>query len=107
MWQIWPTTIAGALDGRNSLDQINELRRFVMTIQSKILQVIGEQTMHCAGCETAVKFALKQLPGVQRVEANHKMQQIKLTFDSQALGLERVRRELDEIGYQVAEVEAC
>lgn len=77
-----------------------------MTIQTKTLKVIGRQTMHCGGCEHTVKFALKQLPGVQKVEASHKTQLIDLTFDAKALDLERVRQELDWIGYQVAEAEA-
>jgi Cd2+/Zn2+-exporting ATPase len=76
-----------------------------MAINSKTLKVIGEQTMHCGGCESTVAFALKQLPGVQQVEASHKTQRIDLTFDPQLLDLERVRQELAWTGYQVAEVE--
>lgn len=75
-----------------------------MTIQTKALKVTGQQTIHCGGCERTVKFALKQLPGVRWVEASHKSQRISLTFDSQALDLERVQQELDWLGYQVAEV---
>lgn len=77
-----------------------------MTIETKTLKVIGEQTMHCGGCENTVKFTLNQLPGIQRVEASRQTQLIRLTYDSQTLDLERVRQELDWIGYQVAEVEA-
>ena len=76
-----------------------------MTVESKTLKVIGEQTMHCGGCENTVKFALKQLPSIQQVEANHKTQHIELTFDAQVLDLEQIYQELDWIGYQVAEVE--
>jgi copper chaperone CopZ len=76
-----------------------------VTIKTATLKVIGEQTMHCGGCETTVKFTLEQLPGVQRVEANHSSQLINLTFGPQALDLEQVRQELEWIGYQVAEVE--
>lgn len=76
-----------------------------MPIETKTLKVSGEQTMHCGGCESTVKFALKQLPGVHGVEASHKTQLIRLTFDPQALDLEKVRRELDWIGYEVVEAE--
>lgn len=76
-----------------------------MTFETTTLKVTGEQTMHCGGCERTVKFALKQLPGVRQVEASHKTQLINLTFDAEALDLERVRQELDWIGYQVAEME--
>ena len=76
-----------------------------MTIETKTLKVVGEQTMHCGGCESTVKFALKQLPGVQRVEASHKTQLIDLTFDVEKLDMGRVQQELGWIGYQVAETE--
>jgi len=77
-----------------------------MTTETKTLKIIGEQKMHCSGCERTVKFALKQLPGIRQVEASHKTQLVNLTFDAETLDVERVRQELDWIGYQVAEAEA-
>jgi len=76
-----------------------------MSVETKTLKVIGQQTMHCGGCENTVKFTLKQLPGIQDVQASHKTQLINLSFDTEALDLEQVRQELDWIGYQVAEAE--
>ena len=76
-----------------------------MTIETKTLKVVGEQTMHCGGCESTVKFALKQLPGIQGIEVNHKTQLINLTLDTEALDMGRVYQELGWIGYQVAETE--
>lgn len=76
-----------------------------MTTETKTLRVIGQQTMHCNGCEQTVKFTLKQLPGVQEVGASHKSQHIDLTFDPQVVDMERVRQELEWIGYQVDEIE--
>ncbi len=76
-----------------------------MTIEQKTLKVTGNQTMHCGGCESTVKFALKQLPGIQQVEANYKTQLIDLALDTEVLDVERVYQELDWIGYQVAETE--
>ncbi|MCQ3979706.1 MAG: heavy metal translocating P-type ATPase, partial [Anaerolineae bacterium] len=73
-----------------------------MTIQTKTMKVIGEQTMHCGGCEHTVKFVLGQLPGVQSVEASHKTQQINLTFDPHMLNLEQVHQALDRLGYEVS-----
>ena len=76
-----------------------------MTTETKTLKVVGQQMMHCGGCEHTVKFTLKQLPGVQEVEASHKSQQIDLTFDPKTLEMEQVRQELEWIGYQVDEIE--
>lgn len=72
---------------------------------SKVFKITGNNTMHCGGCESTVKFALKQLAGVEVVEASHKTQQIELTFDPQFLALESISQELDWIGYQVEEVD--
>lgn len=76
-----------------------------MTTLTKTLKVTGKQTMHCGGCENTVKFTLKQVSGVQAIEASHKTQLIKLTFDPQHTNLERIQQELDWMGYQVAEIE--
>ena len=73
--------------------------------ETKTLKITGDNTMHCGGCEKTVKFALKKLDGVENVEASHKTQQIKLTFDPQTLTLDQVHKELDWIGYQVEEID--
>lgn len=65
------------------------------------LRVIGDQTMHCSGCERTVQFTLSRLPGVQRVKADHKTQRIELQVGSEAADLEKLKAELDWIGYQV------
>jgi copper chaperone CopZ len=75
-----------------------------MTVETITLRVVGGQKMHCGGCENTVQFTLKQLPGVQQVEASHKTQLLKLMFDRQHTDLERIQQELDLIGYQVIEV---
>jgi len=75
-----------------------------MTVETITLKVVGQQKMHCGGCENTVQFTLKQVPGVQQVEASHKTQLIKLIFDRQNAGLEQIQQELDLIGYQATEV---
>ena len=35
------------------------------------LKIMGEQTMHCSGCERTVQFTLARVPGVRSVKANH------------------------------------
>ena len=75
--------------------------------EMKVLKVIGDNTMHCGGCENTIKFALMQVSGIEKVEASHKTQQIEVTFDPQLLTLDRVRQELDWNGYQVEEVDGA
>jgi copper chaperone CopZ len=76
-----------------------------MTTQTKTLRATGAQTMHCGGCESTVKFTLKQIPGVLDVKASHKTQLVKLTFDPQRANLEQIQQELGWIGYRVIDAE--
>jgi copper chaperone CopZ len=78
----------------------------MMTTTRKTFQVTGQNKMNCGGCESSVKFALSNLPGVQAVEASHKTQRIELTCEPDVADLTQIRQELDWLGYQVAEVEA-
>jgi copper chaperone CopZ len=65
------------------------------------LQVVGSQTMHCAGCERTVTFTLSHLPGVKVIKADHKSQVIEIVLTVDTTDLEKVQTELDWIGYQV------
>lgn len=65
------------------------------------LKIVGEQTMRCAGCERTVKFTLSHLPGVRAVKADHKAQTIEFDLVSDETDLEKVKAQLDWIGYQV------
>lgn len=64
------------------------------------LKVVGNHTMHCAGCERSITFALSQLPGVEKVEADCKTQTIQIDLSSDDVNLEKIKSELDWIGYE-------
>jgi copper chaperone CopZ len=57
--------------------------------------------MHCAGCERTVKFALFHLPGVREVKTDRMAQTIEVDLVSDDTDLEKVKAQLDCIGYQV------
>ncbi len=63
--------------------------------------VIGEQKIHCAGCEERIMNALRRLPGVQDVQASHETQLVAVTFDPARVTPESVRAKLAQLGYQV------
>jgi copper chaperone CopZ len=65
------------------------------------LKVVGSQTMHCAGCERTVTFTLSNLPGVKVLKADHKTQVIEIALTSEETNLEKVKAEMDWIGYEV------
>ena len=71
---------------------------------NRTLKVVGSQTMHCGGCERTVSFTLSQLPGVTVVKADHKTQLIEIVLTDDETDLDKVRSELDWIGYEVEAV---
>ncbi len=73
-------------------------------VQRLNLKVVGEHMMHCAGCERTVQFTLSRLPGVRAVNADYKTQTIEVSLVSDETDLEKVKAELDWIGYRVEAV---
>ena len=65
--------------------------------------VIGEQKIHCEGCEQQVGRALRRLDGVRDVQASHKTQRVAVRFDPNQVRPEQVRAKLEQIGYETRE----
>ncbi len=65
------------------------------------LEVVGEQTLHCGGCERTVEFTLSQLPGVRVIDVDHTTQLIEIALTGDETDLENVQAELEWIGYRV------
>lgn len=64
-------------------------------------QVIGDEKIHCAGCETRIGFALGRLPGVRDARATAQTQRIAVTIDPEQVSPEQVRARLRDLGYEV------
>jgi copper chaperone CopZ len=64
------------------------------------LEVVGEQTLHCGGCERTVEFTLSQLPGVRVIDVDHTTQLIEIALTGDETDLEKVQSELEWIGYR-------
>lgn len=69
------------------------------------LKVVGEQTIHCGGCESAIRMSLYQLPGVKQVKADHKTQLVEVSADVEQTDPEAVRARLDWMGYEAEPAE--
>lgn len=63
--------------------------------------VIGEEKLHCEGCEQRVGRALKRLPGVREVDASHKNQRVEVEYDPGRVGEEQLRERMELLGYEV------
>ncbi len=69
--------------------------------QTVNLKVVGDNTIHCVGCERTVEFTISHMPGVEKVKADHKTQDIEFVLTSGETDLENVQDSLEWIGYQV------
>ena len=56
----------------------------------------------CDGCVNTVQGALKDVPGVQAVQADATTKQVHLSYDPQVITMEKVESVLSEAGYPVA-----
>ena len=65
------------------------------------LKIVGDHEMHCAGCERSVTFSLARFPGVEEVNADWTEQSIELRLSTDEVDVEKIKAELDWIGYEV------
>jgi copper chaperone CopZ len=66
-----------------------------------IFQVIGEQQIHCAGCEHAIQRALTRVEGIRKVKANHQTQHVVVHLESARTSAQSIRGRLETMGYHV------
>ena len=69
-------------------------------LQSAMFEVIGDQRLHCEGCENRVTRLLKGLPGVARVRAQSSNQQVDVQFDPEVLDPTKIADRLAQAGYE-------
>lgn len=72
--------------------------------QTSTFKVIGEQQIHCAGCESNIQRALTRVPGIRTVKADHQTQQVVVQLELPRVNPETVKARLETMGYQVAPV---
>ncbi len=70
-------------------------------LKSVTFEVVGEQQLHCEGCEQRIERLLKSLQGVAQVRAQACNQRIKVLFDAAALEPTAIAERLSEAGYQI------
>ena len=69
-------------------------------LKSTTLEVIGDQKLHCEGCENRVMRLLKALPGVIRVRAQASNQHVDVQFDPELLDSTKIADRLAQAGYE-------
>lgn len=64
--------------------------------------VMGEDKIHCSGCEQRICNVLRRLPGVQQAWASALSQRVVVTIDPAQVGPGQVEAKLGQLGYRVA-----
>lgn len=65
-------------------------------------EVIGEEKIHCEGCESRIANALRRLQGVEEVQASAQTQRVNVTIDPATVSEGDLRARLEQIGYRTA-----
>lgn len=65
-------------------------------------EVVGERKINCSRCEARIGDGLRQLQGVENVQASAETQRVSVTIDPAQVSSDRLRTELEELGYKVA-----
>ncbi|MGQ0714305.1 MAG: heavy-metal-associated domain-containing protein [Gemmatimonadaceae bacterium] len=69
-------------------------------LKSTTFEVIGDQKLHCEGCENRVMRLLKGIEGVVRARAQASDQRVDVQFDSAVLDSDRIAERLAQAGYE-------
>jgi copper chaperone CopZ len=73
--------------------------------QTMDVLVVGEDTIHCAGCERRVGNVIRRLTGIQDVRASAQTQHAPVTVDPEQVGPGAVRARLADRGDEVVSQE--
>ncbi len=68
------------------------------------LEVVGDNIIHCGGCENTIQFSLSRLPGVRTVDADRNTQFIEIDLDPDQTSTAAVIAALADIGRDAVEV---
>lgn len=69
-------------------------------LKSETFEIVGDQKLHCEGCENRVMRLVKGIPGVTRVRAQASSQRVDVQFDSGVLSATDIAGRLAQAGYE-------
>ena len=66
-----------------------------------VKQVFRVTDMHCSNCVMRIEGLEDDLPGVQRVRASYKKQQVEVEFDENRVNADQIVAAIQQLGYTV------
>jgi copper chaperone CopZ len=67
-----------------------------------VKQVFRVTDMHCTNCVMRLEGLEDDLPGVRRVQASYKKQQMEVEYDETAISAAQIVAAIQRLGYTVA-----
>jgi copper ion binding protein len=67
-----------------------------------VKQVLRVTDMHCTNCVMRIEGLEDDLPGVRRVRASYKKQQVDVEFDENTVSADQIVAAIRQMGYTVA-----
>jgi mercuric ion binding protein len=67
------------------------------------LALFRVEGMHCHKCETDIRGAILQFPGVREVEVDYASGQVSVLFEREAATVEQLADTISQLGYRVLE----
>lgn len=64
-------------------------------------EIVGDEKIHCGGCEVRISNALRRLDGVYDVSASADEQNISVSINTDSVSPEQIETRLDQLGYKV------
>jgi copper chaperone len=66
-----------------------------------VKQVFRIADMHCSNCVMRIEGLEEDLPGVQRVRASYKKQQVEVEYDDNQVSADQIVAAIQQMGYTV------
>lgn len=68
------------------------------------IQITGERTMNCMGCENGVKMGLSSVPGVITVSPDRETQKVLVQVEDSGPSAEALITNMEDLGYEASVV---
>jgi len=68
--------------------------------EKKTISIVG---MHCASCAVNIEKALKKTEGVTNATVNFASEKAHISYDSEAVNIDRIKKEIANLGYKTME----
>jgi Cu+-exporting ATPase len=79
---------------------VSKIKEFLMAAVEQVSLKVGDNAIHCAGCESRIELILKKQPGVLSVKADHKTQKVQVELNPEQTSEQLIRDKLAAIGYE-------